>query len=634
MVVAFIAANTASYAYVVNSSLIDTVTLKNAGTTRLTAARVYDHLNRLASITSTPSAAAASSHAYDYNAANQRTKATRENSDHWNYGYDALGQVTSGQKYDSANVGLPGHDFAWTYDDIGNRKTATVNGQAATYTPTSLNQYSQRTVPAVVEVLGAAAASATVTVSLNSGTPQATTRHSELFFKPVAVNNATAAQTAAITVTGVKNNVGSGGEDAVTQTTKTAFLAQTPEAFTADSDGNLTADARWAYTWDGENRLSAMETSPAAATAGVAKLKLEFSYDGQGRRVSKKVSNWTGSAWTLASQTLFLYDGWNMVAELNALSSNAAVRTYVWGLDGSGSFQGAGGVGGLIGVTDSTGSRCATYDGNGNVSGLVDLATGTRSATYEYSAFGETLISDGAAALTNPFRFSTKYTDDETGLLYYGLRYYQPTTGRWLGRDPIGENGGINLYGYVGGNPINRLDLLGLCNCDTLRRKLHILLRASSELHADLNGQIANEMAGEYLSVRNMVAIEGLEAGSAAVTAYEAGAGMIAKRVAPWLRLGGTAMSDYAVVSNRGLVREGVRAAMVEAFGSQVVDPLAKAATLGTAAYVSENFGDALEYGQGTMAVARQMTDRLQFSYNGLLKQIKKLQQEYRENCQ
>jgi RHS repeat-associated protein len=296
---------------------------------------------------------------------------------------------------------------------------------------------------------------------VNSGTPQATTRHSELFFKPVAVNNATAAQTAAITVTGVKNNVGSGGEDAVTQTTKTAFLAQTPEAFTADSDGNLTADARWAYTWDGENRLSAMETSPAAATAGVAKLKLEFSYDGQGRRVSKKVSNWTGSAWTLASQTLFLYDGWNMVAELNALSSNAAVRTYVWGLDGSGSFQGAGGVGGLIGVTDSTGSRCATYDGNGNVSGLVDMATGAKSATYDYNAFGETIIADGPMQDAFPFRFSTKYQDAETGFYNYGYRIYQPSTGRWLSKDPLEEEGGVNLYGFVSNNAVDAIDPLG-----------------------------------------------------------------------------------------------------------------------------------------------------------------------------
>lgn len=55
-------------------------------------------------------------------------------------------------------------------------------------------------------------------------------------------------------------------------------------------------------------------------------------------------------------------------------------------------------------------------------------------------------------------QFSTKYQDDETGFLYYGFRYYSPELGRWLSRDPIGESGGINLYGYVHNNPINMID--------------------------------------------------------------------------------------------------------------------------------------------------------------------------------
>jgi RHS repeat-associated protein len=60
-----------------------------------------------------------------------------------------------------------------------------------------------------------------------------------------------------------------------------------------------------------------------------------------------------------------------------------------------------------------------------------------------------------------PFRFSTKYHDEETGLLYYGYRYYNPQWGRWLSKDPIGERGGVNLYGFVGNNGINRVDYLG-----------------------------------------------------------------------------------------------------------------------------------------------------------------------------
>jgi RHS repeat-associated protein len=53
-------------------------------------------------------------------------------------------------------------------------------------------------------------------------------------------------------------------------------------------------------------------------------------------------------------------------------------------------------------------------------------------------------------ARVNPFRFSTKYQDDETDLLYYGLRYFSASTGRWLSHDPLGEMGGVNIYGFVG----------------------------------------------------------------------------------------------------------------------------------------------------------------------------------------
>jgi RHS repeat-associated protein len=64
----------------------------------------------------------------------------------------------------------------------------------------------------------------------------------------------------------------------------------------------------------------------------------------------------------------------------------------------------------------------------------------------------------------NPIRFSTKCTDDESDFLYYGKRYYNPSTGRWLNRDPIGERGGKNLYGFVANDCLNRHDKLGLMN--------------------------------------------------------------------------------------------------------------------------------------------------------------------------
>jgi RHS repeat-associated protein len=65
-------------------------------------------------------------------------------------------------------------------------------------------------------------------------------------------------------------------------------------------------------------------------------------------------------------------------------------------------------------------------------------------------------------ALNNPFRFSTKFQEPETGLLYYGYRYYNPPTGRWINRDPIGEAGGFNLGGFTHNNPVQNTDSTGL----------------------------------------------------------------------------------------------------------------------------------------------------------------------------
>ncbi|MCH6259457.1 RHS repeat-associated core domain-containing protein, partial [Puniceicoccaceae bacterium K14] len=66
------------------------------------------------------------------------------------------------------------------------------------------------------------------------------------------------------------------------------------------------------------------------------------------------------------------------------------------------------------------------------------------------------------SSLRMPFQFSTQYTDSETGLVYYGFRYYDPAKGRFLNRDPIGEAGGLNLYQMVGNNPITGIDRWGL----------------------------------------------------------------------------------------------------------------------------------------------------------------------------
>src|SRR6266516_4853176 len=130
----------------------------------------------------------------------------------------------------------------------------------------------------------------------------------------------------------------------------------------------------------------------------------------------------------------------------------------------SGGMQGAGGVGGLLAIKPtSTNTLLVAFDGNGNVTGLIDATTGTTTGNFEYGPFGETIRLNPNANNQSPFRFSTKYTDDESDFVYYGFRYYNPSTGRWLSRDPMEEEGGVSLYAFVANDAIRSFDMFGLC---------------------------------------------------------------------------------------------------------------------------------------------------------------------------
>jgi RHS repeat-associated protein len=246
----------------------------------------------------------------------------------------------------------------------------------------------------------------------------------------------------------------------------TAIASATP---TYDADGNQTyapagtssSTSPLNYIWDAENRLVLIE--PVSPTTGDKK-QLNV-YDAQSRRVRKQISTYASGTWSLTTDEKFIYDDWNLVAKLlwNPLTSTFDLNsTYTWGADLSGSLQGAGGVGGLLSVKDGGSVYHYTYDANGNVSEVVNNSGGI-AAHYEYDAFGNTIASSGTYATTNTYCFSTKPLDTVAGLYYYGLRYYNPSIGRWLNRDPIQEGGGLNLYIFIGNQCSNLIDILGLC---------------------------------------------------------------------------------------------------------------------------------------------------------------------------
>ena len=117
---------------------------------------------------------------------------------------------------------------------------------------------------------------------------------------------------------------------------------------------------------------------------------------------------------------------------------------------------------GLVQDTGSnTGPHFCASDGNGNGVALVSASDGAPTTRYEYGPFGEAIRVTGPAAALNPFRFSTKRTCNTTDLVLYEYRGYQLGTGRWLTRDPIGEQGGVSLYGFVGSDAVNHFDAVG-----------------------------------------------------------------------------------------------------------------------------------------------------------------------------
>jgi RHS repeat-associated protein len=233
--------------------------------------------------------------------------------------------------------------------------------------------------------------------------------------------------------------------------------------------------------WDAENRLTSATVNGTTTT---------YRYDA----LSRRIAIWGAGLQPASSppSTMFIYDGWNPIGKY---AGTTLVESYLWGMDLSGSMQGAGGVGGLLAVTDSTGSYYPTYDGNGNVSEYLDSSSAV-AAHYEYDPFGNTVVSTGPKVADFAHRFSTKPQDFETGLYYYGYRYYDPVTGRWPSRDPIGEDGGVNLYAFVENDGINKWDLLGLDKITVKNELIHTsdLWRIATKV-ADISVEINAECA-------------------------------------------------------------------------------------------------------------------------------------------
>ena len=183
-----------------------------------------------------------------------------------------------------------------------------------------------------------------------------------------------------------------------------------------------------ALTYDALNRMiQASKTGISTQTYG---------YDDQDRRIRKTIG---------AAATNFLYSGPDIMAEYTSWTAPNAQYTHGPGMDDP--------------IIRQAGSTAQYYhqDGLGSVVGLSN-SSDTTTATQRFDAWGNKIAGNG----TIPQYGYTGREPDETGLVYYRARYYDPTVGRFISRDPIGLAGGINQYAYVNNNPTNLIDPLGL----------------------------------------------------------------------------------------------------------------------------------------------------------------------------
>jgi len=207
-------------------------------------------------------------------------------------------------------------------------------------------------------------------------------------------------------------------------------------AFTYDAAGNTTSRTENGvvtrqYTYTADNRLARVSDGANADIAA-------YGYDPFGRRLWKEIGG---------TRTYYLYSDEGLVGEYD--DTGAEIKTYgrlpnaIWG--SSPLFMSEDGQYYWY-LNDHLGTPQKLINSSGQV---------VWSALYD--TFGQAQV-DTASVVGNNLRFPGQYYDAETGLHNNWHRYYDPETGRYMTPDPIGLDGGINLYGYVGNNPINFVD--------------------------------------------------------------------------------------------------------------------------------------------------------------------------------
>jgi RHS repeat-associated protein len=202
-----------------------------------------------------------------------------------------------------------------------------------------------------------------------------------------------------------------------------------------DNNGNLTSKQNSSgttnYQPDAQNRLTSVTLPGTGGT-------VSYQYDPFGRRIQKV---------TPTATTIYVYDGPNVIEEVD--QNGVVLARYTQGAN----------VDEPLAVVQGGATSYYEADGLGSITSLSNSA-GALANTYTYDSYGKLTASTGT--LTNPFQYTGREFDSETGLYYYRARYYDQSTGRFISQDPVRFTAGMNSYSYVRNNPVLRIDPSGL----------------------------------------------------------------------------------------------------------------------------------------------------------------------------
>jgi RHS repeat-associated protein len=434
----------------------------------------YDSVARLLTTMLQTNGVGMDIYTYAYNLGSQRTNEVLTAGGYANYTYDPIGQLTSALAYRLGGATRLQEQMGYGYDAAHNLESRTNNALVEAFSVNGLNELSNITRTGTVTVAG------TTTTLASSATVNglaATTYNGDHTFVSAGftLTNGSNIYTAI-----AANSLGQSSTNSVT-----CWLPAT-NSYTYDLNGNLLSDGNRNFAYDDENELISVWVTNV--------WRSDFVYDGRMRRRIHKEYTWSSGAWGETNEVHYVYDGNLVIQERN--SNNVALITYTRGNDLSGALQGAGGIGGLLARTDNSllsfdPPAAHTFyhtDGSGNVTALAN-SINVLVAKYLYDPYGNVLSVSGPLATANTYQFSSKEWNQNSGLMYYLYRFYDPHLQRWANRDPLGEPGfesplaipsqlrrrrpsgevlqGPDLYAFVGNSAEDKFDPFGLSGITT-----------------------------------------------------------------------------------------------------------------------------------------------------------------------